>query len=53
MLDDNDMKHRITKCDTNGHVYNACSPDKHSKTGYWCAYCARPITKEEYEGLVK
>ena len=53
IVEDSDMAKRAVHCDIHGHNYNASMPDKHSITGYWCAFCARPISKEAYESLVK
>lgn len=53
VLEDSDMDKRAVECDNHGHNYNASGPDKSSPTGYWCAYCSKPITKREYFSLVK
>lgn len=53
IVEESDMAKRAVQCDIHGHNYNASMPDKHSPTGFWCAFCARPITKEQYENLTK
>ncbi len=45
-LDHEDEIKRIKECDLKGHVKNCVTPEKDGT--YWCAYCARKISEEEY-----
>jgi len=43
------MVERIVECDHNGHVKNCVTEPSKLEPWHWCAYCARKITKEEYD----
>jgi len=47
--EDSDMAKRAVECSIHGHPRNAVLPPEFCKEGYWCSYCAKVITKEEYE----
>jgi DNA-directed RNA polymerase subunit RPC12/RpoP len=46
-LEESDMHQRIHECDTDGHVGKCVTTERDGT--YWCAYCARSITKEQHD----
>ena len=49
VLEECDLAERAVQCDIHGHEGKCCTEPSKVEPWYWCAFCARQITKEQYE----